>query len=86
MPRPIFGKVRKKIYDAASTAERSVAQTSNAADKSMAQTTEAVLLFLAKATEVVEEILDGAEIEGNANFLGKDIIPISIKLKLNIRE
>jgi len=85
MPRPIFGKVRQKAYDAAAMAQYAAQTTSDAAKQNMFSITQALLLLLGDATEAIEEVMDGVEVEGTIDLAGK-LIPVKINLKLNFRE
>lgn len=83
--RPLFGPVRKQIYDTAATAQNSVSRITNEGHRSIVHLSASALKLLGKFTEVADEILDGAEVEVEANVMGKTI-PIKLKLKLNLRE
>ena len=83
--RPVFGPVRKQIYDTTTTLERNAKLTLGQANKSLLEGTASVLKMIAKFTEVAVEILDGSELVGEV-AIGNKVIPLKLKLKINLRE
>jgi len=85
MPRPVFGRVRKQIYDTSTKVGIAAGQTADVAQKSILEATKQVLLFLARGTEVFEEILDDCEVEIDGKAFGWQL-PINIRLKIKVKE
>lgn len=69
-------------------AQALIAQASKAisvADKSLLQLVSGVAALTALATQLVAEVLDGIELEGEREVMGK-AIPIKGRLKINFQE